>query len=262
MPVYTYNGQHVHYKKLGSGKPLLMLHGWGSNSDVMLPLATKLSKTHTCYIPDLPGFGKSPAPDTAWSVDDYSDLTLSFIRDLDLEITDVLAHSFGGRIMLKLCARPGAEEQFGKIIITGGAGMKPRRKISFYFKKYMAKVLKAPFLLLPKRLREPSLDWLRKTPLWKSLGSGDYQKLQGVMQGTFVKVVSEYLEPCLPKIRHEILLLWGQNDDAAPLYQGQRIEQGVKSATLITIDQAGHYAFLDQPERFRLIAEAYYSSSS
>lgn len=260
MPFYNYKGQQVHYKKIGTGKPLLILHGWGSSSEVMVPLAKKLSNNHMSFIPDLPGFGNSAPPQSSWSVDDYADFTLSFIKDIELGAPDILAHSFGGRIMLKLCARPDTENQFDKIIITGGAGMKPKRKLSFYFKKYFAKALKAPFLLLPKVAREPSLNWLRKTSLWKSLGSGDYQKLQGVMKETFVKTVSEHLEPCLPKITQEILLIWGQGDDATPVYQGQRIEQGVKSAALVSIEQAGHYAFLDKPEEFRLIAEAFYTT--
>lgn len=260
MPVYTYHDLKVHYKKVGSGKPLLILHGWGSSSDVMLPIANQFSGTHTCFIPDLPGFGKSESPASPWSVDDYSDLTIKFIRDMELYLPDVLAHSFGGRIMLKLCSRPETEHLFGKIIITGGAGMKPRRKASFYVKKYLARVLKAPFLWLPGKQREQSLNWLRKTRLWHALGSRDYQKLQGVMRETFVRTVSEHLELCLPKIKKEILLIWGVDDDATPLYQGRRMEQGIENAALVTIERAGHYAFLDQPGQFRLIAKAYYTS--
>lgn len=222
-----------------------------------MPLAEKLATTHTCYIPDLPGFGSTNPPDHAWTVDNYADFTFSFIKDLNLGKPDVLAHSFGGRIMLKLAARIDSQQYVGKILITGGAGMKPRRKAAFYLKKYTAKSLKAPFLLLPHSLRSPAMDWLRNTALWRSLGSGDYQKLQGVMRETFVKTVSEYLEPCMPGIEQEILLLWGKDDEATPLYQAQRMEKGIPSAALVIIQNAGHYAFLDQPSQFFHIAKAF-----
>ncbi|MEX0929920.1 MAG: alpha/beta hydrolase [Balneolales bacterium] len=261
MPVYEYNSLPVHYKRTGTGKPLLVLHGWGSSSDVMMPLARQLAPTHTCYLPDLPGFGATPPPDSPWRIDDYADLIHDFIRDLELKEPDILAHSFGGRIILKLSARDKAGSLLGKILITGGAGMKPRRKASFYLRKYLARILKAPFMLLPSTLREPSLRWLRNTSLWKKLGSGEYQQLQGVMRETFVHTVTEFLEPCLPEIHHEVLLLWGLQDDATPLYQARRMEEGIHSAALITIDEAGHYAFLDQPRKFTLIAEAFYTSS-
>ncbi len=258
--IYHYNDLSVSYNRVGmhNNRPLLILHGWGSNKQVMMPLANELSDIRDCYALDLPGFGNSSLPDRPWNVDDYADFIEQFIEDQEFDSADLLVHSFGGRIALKLCARPNAEKRIGKVLITGGAGMKPKRSWKYYFKKYAAKILKAPFLILPSKLREKALDWLRKTSLWKSLGSSDYSKLDGVMRETFVKTVTEYLEPYLPNIPHEVLLLWGENDDAAPVYQAKRMEKGIENAALVVIDQAGHYAFLDRPARFTSIAQAFF----
>lgn len=258
--IYHYNNLSISYSRIGiqNNKPLIILHGWGSNKQVMTPMAKELSDIRDCYVFDLPGFGNSSVPDRPWQVDDYANLIQQFIQDLDLPTADLLVHSFGGRIALKLCARQNAPAIIDKVLITGGAGMKPKRSFSYYLKKYAAKLLKAPFLILPKTLHEKALAWLRKTPIWKSLGSSDYSKLSGVMRETFVKTVTEYLEPTLPKIPHEVLLLWGENDDAAPLYQAVRMEKGIKNAALVTIDNAGHYAFLDRPSHFASIARAFF----
>jgi pimeloyl-ACP methyl ester carboxylesterase len=78
------------------------------------------------------------------------------------------------------------------------------------------------------------------------------------MRETFVKSVTEYLEPCLPEITHEVLLLWGTNDEATPLYQGRRMEKDIKQAALVEIEGAGHYAFLDRPKHFASIARAFF----
>lgn len=238
--------------------PLLILHGWGSDKQVMMPLAKQLTDIRDCYVLDLPGFGNSSIPKEPWKVDDYADMVQQFIMDLEIEPTDLLVHSFGGRIALKLCARADADQLIGKVLITGGAGMKPRRDFSYYLKKYTAKSLKAPFYILPSNLRDKALQKLRQTSLWKALGSSDYSKLSGVMRETFVKTVTEYLEPCLPKIPHEVLLLWGENDDAAPLYQAERMEKGMENAALVVIDHAGHYAFLDRPSHFTSVAKAFF----
>ncbi|MGD8427458.1 MAG: alpha/beta hydrolase [Balneolaceae bacterium] len=255
---YQYNGMAITYKKMGTGLPLIILHGWGSSGQVMMPLAQQLSEIRTCYVLDLPGFGDTSAPDRAWSVDDYADLVEQFIKDQGLDNVDLLVHSFGGRIALKLCARETGMQLIDKVLITGGAGMKPRRNLFYFIKKYTAKMLKAPFIILPGNLRERALNWLRQTPLWKFLGSSDYSKLSGVMRETFVRTVTEYLEPCLPKIPHEVLLLWGRDDESAPLYQAERMEQGIKNAALVVIDHAGHYAFLDRPSHFVSIAKAFF----
>jgi len=254
---YTYRDQNIAFETVGSGKPMVVLHGWGSSRRVMMPIAKSLSHLRTSYVLDLPGFGESPEPSQSWSIDDYADAVQSFISSRFNEPVDLLVHSFGGRITLKLCAREFAKENIDKVLITGGAGMKPKRSLKFYYKKYLAKTLKAPFLLLPDSLKDTALNKLRRTSLWKSLGSSEYSQLSGVMRETFVKSVTEYLEDCLPKIPHEILLLWGRTDDATPVYQGERIEKGIKNSALVVIEEAGHYAFLDKPKQFTSIAEAF-----
>lgn len=255
---FSYLDIPVHYKVFGKGRPIVVLHGWGSNSDVMLPITSVLKLKRSFYLIDFPGFGESPAPQDAWSVDDYADLVENFISHLKLDKPGVIAHSFGGRVMLKLCSRPQNADKIEKVLITGGAGMKPKRSAKYYIRKYTAKTIKFPFTLLPGSLREKAMDWLRSTQLWKSLGSSDYKSLDGVMRQVFVKTVSEFLEPTLPKIPHEVLLLWGENDDSTPLYQAKRMEKGIKNAGLAVIDGAGHYAFLDKPNQFRLITETFF----
>ncbi len=256
---FDYNQQKIFYQKTGEGKPLVILHGWGSSSRVMMPVATNLKEIRTCYVLDLPGFGESPEPERSWSIDDYTDMVQTFIKDIIKEKTDLLVHSYGGRITLKLCSRDFGKSNIGKVLITGGAGMKPKRSFRYYYKKYLAKTLKAPFLMLPDKQRDKALSKLRSTNLWKSLGSSDYSTLSGVMRETFVKSVTEYLEPTLPDIEHEVLLLWGRKDEATPIYQAERMEKGLKNSALVIIEDAAHYAFLDKPKQFSAICVAFFN---
>ncbi len=228
----------------------------------MMPVAGALAEMRTCYIPDLPGFGETPPPPEPWSVDDYVDFAETFTAEIIGEQTDILGHSFGGRMIIKWCVRESAKKQLRHIVITGGAGMKPRRTLSYYYRRTVASILKAPFMLLPDTLKEKALNWLRGTRAWKSLGSSDYRQLDGVMRMTFIRTVSEHLERCLPEIDHDILLLWGKDDQATPWYQAERMEKGLQNGALVGIDHAGHYAFLDQPARFISIVKAFYGQNS
>ena len=241
----------------GLSRPLIILHGWGASKKIMQPLGRMLAFHHDCYVIDLAGFGESSEPPLAWKIDDYADSIQAWVEHIGLLKFDILAHSFGGRITLKLLTRPWSKEHVQNVLITGGAGMKSRRSASFYAKKYVAKILKAPFNLLPEPFKSQGLDWLRTTSTWKSLGSSEYAVLSGVMRETFVHSVTEYLEPTLPKISHSVLLLWGENDDATPLYQAQRMEKGLAEGALVVMEGCGHYAFLDKPKQFVAIAEAY-----
>lgn len=260
---YTYLDQHsLAYNKIGEGKPLVLLHGWGSSAQVMMPIAQSLAASRTCYAIDLPGFGKSAEPPVAWSVSDYQNLIVQFVKEVIGETQiDIVAHSFGGRIMLKWLAETENAAMVDKVLITGGAGLKPKRSLQFYAKKYLAKSLKTPLTWLPEPLQSKALKSLRNTALWKSLGSSDYRQLSGVMRESFVKTVSEFLDPLLPKITHEVFLLWGEEDEATPLDQAYRLEKGIKRATLVKIAKAGHYAFIDQTAQFNAIAKAYFTAN-
>ena len=256
--VFSFEDNSLAWHTIGQGKPLLMLHGWGSSSKALHPLALKLQKIRTCYLLDMPGFGESPEPNASWSVDDYADIIEAFIKKTFPEDgIDLLAHSFGARVAIKLLGRKSVKEKIDKVIFTGAAGLKPKRKPNYYIKKYTAKTLKLPFYLLPGTWREKGLNRLRKTSVWKMLGSSDYQQLSGVMRETFVKTVTEYLDRDITRIEQEILLLWGENDKATPLEQGKRMESGFQQSTLIVIENAGHYAFLDRPAHFASIVKAY-----
>lgn len=257
---FEYEGNIIAYKVVGSGKPLVVLHGWGASTDVMTPLVNSLNIQRTFYLLDFPGFGNSPAPNSAWDVGAYARMVAEFINQVCGGPVDIIAHSFGGRVTLKLCSHPEWKQLIGKVLITGGAGMRPRRSAKFYFKKYLAKSLKFPFTLMPNAMGEGGLNWLRSTKLWKSLGSSDYQILQGVMREVFVKTVSEYLENTLPLINQEVLLLWGANDESTPIYQAKVMERGIKNSGLAVIENAGHYAFLDRPHQFKVITETFFKN--
>lgn len=244
---------------IGAGKPLLHLHGWGSDSKVMMPMAKQIQDIRTSYLVDFPGFGNSPEPKSAWGVDDYADLIENFATNiLPDESFDLIVHSFGARVALKLLTRPVASSKIDKVVFTGAAGLKPKRSTSYYLKKYTAKTLKLPFGLMPKEIREKGLNYLRDTSLWKRLGSSDYQKLSGVMRETFVACVNDHLDHLVPQVNHEVLLIWGTNDTATPLEQGKRFEKLLSEGALVEINGAGHYAFLDKPKQFASILRAYF----
>ena len=256
---FNYRNRNITYYTKGAGKPLIILHGWGSESKVMMPLAESLTDLRECHLIDFPGFGQSDEPEEPWGIEDYAEMVKAYIDEKTGEANvDFLVHSFGCRVILLLCSENGISDRIDKVLITGGAGLKPRRSLNFYLRKYTAKTLKLPFMILPESSREKGLNKLRKTSLWKKLGSSDYQKLTGVMRETFVKSVTRYMDDLLPDIDHEILLLWGENDDATPMDQAKRLEKGLKNSALVTIEGAGHYAFLDQRARFTAIAKAFF----
>lgn len=242
------NNIPVHYKVTGTGPHLLLLHGWGCDLEIFKPIQEHLSARFTTYSIDFPGFGKTPDPPEPWSTKEYAALTEEFIARLDIKNPILLGHSFGGRVSIRLSAK---HANIPKVILTGGAGLKPKRKLDYYIKVYSYKtvknVLKLPVL---RNYSEQILEKYRK----KS-GSSDYQNASGVMRQTLVKVVNEDLRDLLPKMQASTLLVWGENDTATPLTDAQIMEKEIPDAGLAVLKNAGHYGFLEKSGEFLIIVD-------
>ena len=101
MEIYI-DGLKINYINKGTGKNILLLHGWGVCMDLYKNLINQLAKSNNVYALDLPGFGKSDEPNEIWNVDKYVDFVQKFIKKLNLKEINLIGHSFGGRIIIKL----------------------------------------------------------------------------------------------------------------------------------------------------------------
>ena len=73
------------------------------------------------------------------------------------------------------------------------------------------------------------------------------------MRASLVKVVNEDLTPYMPSVTMPALLIWGDQDTATPLSDGQKMEELMPEAGLAVINGAGHYSFLDNAYLFNKI---------
>jgi pimeloyl-ACP methyl ester carboxylesterase len=61
------NGIRIHYLKSGSGKtPLVLIHGFGDDARMWIPLFADFNKDYTIIAPDLRGLGQSSKPETGY----------------------------------------------------------------------------------------------------------------------------------------------------------------------------------------------------
>lgn len=99
-----------------------------------------MSKYRKVYALDFPGFGESEEPQQAVGVPEYTKWVVKFIRGMHIEGTDIICHSFGGRVSILLAAE--YPELVGKIVFTDAAGVRPRRGLKYYGKVYTYKLCK------------------------------------------------------------------------------------------------------------------------
>lgn len=238
------DGTNVYYEIAGKGKQVLLLHGWGVDMSSFSPLIDFLQKDYKVIAFDFPGFGKSDPPKTTWDVGSYSAFLASFIKQTGLARTDIIAHSFGARVAIKLAVDQ--PDMINKLILVNGAGIKPRRTFKYHFKTFLAKTVK----IASKILGNP--DNKLKEKIYHYIGSSDFQNA-GPMRNTFIKVISENLQSSLKRIMAPTLLIWGENDKDTPIYMGKIMEKEIRDAGLVILKNAGHYSYLDQFRQFCIV---------
>src|SRR5919106_2551872 len=93
----------LYYREEGSGRPLLLIHGFGASSFTWRRVAPALAETNRVILVDLKGFGQSDKPfDTRYSVFDQAELLAQLIEEKDLRDLTLVGHSFGGGVALLL----------------------------------------------------------------------------------------------------------------------------------------------------------------
>lgn len=244
MDVLDTSGTRVWYGRSGAGHPVVLLHGWGAASATMALVHDDLARRYDVTAIDLPGHGRSGFPPTAWGTADYTACVLDVMNALGIGRPHIIGHSFGGRIALDLAARH--PDRIHKLVLVSSAGLRPPRSVGYYLRTGAARVARAVARVGGARGRAV------RDRVYSKVASPDYAQA-GPMRATFVKVVNEDLTALLPSIQSPTQLIWGSHDTETPLAMARRMARLIPHASLAVISGAGHYPFLDEFGKFRLL---------
>ena len=197
---------------------ILVLHGWGSNKEIMRQaFCDKFEDYRVTYL-DLPGFGGS-SNDMILDTEDYAYIVSLFIKAVGLRPTAIMGHSFGGKVATLLNPK--------YLILLSSAGIKTVKPWSIKIKIATFKLLKP---LGIKKIRE-----LFVAP--------DVQGMSHEMYETFKNIVDEDFEYSFSKYRGQALIFWGKEDTATPLYTGEKIDFIIEKSKFYPLD-GDHFFFL------------------
>lgn len=213
----------------------MLLHGYLASKECFAPQISCLSAKYRVTAFDFPGMGKSAPLTEAWGVEEYAAHTARLLDALGVRGARLLAHSFGGRVALKLLSsRP---ELFSRALLVGCAGILPKRGI-----RYRAKV--AAY----RAVRRAAPRFAER-----HFGSAEYRTLSPLMRESYKKIVNEDLTPCLSRIRVPVLYVFGEKDTATPPYMARTLAAGTAGAGLIFFENCAHFCFAEQPQKFNAV---------
>lgn len=229
----------ISYTQQGQGEDLVFLHGYLACKESFAYQSAYFSRFYRVTLFDFRGMGESAPLCEPFSVDDYAAETRRFLQALGIERARLVAHSFGGRVALKLLAS--SPSLFERALLTGCAGISPRRGFSYTLR---VKAYRAVRKFAP-RFAE------------KRFGSPEYRTLSPVMRESYKKIVNEDLTPCLGRIRVPVLYVFGDKDTATPPYMAEILHKNTPSSGLVYMQGCSHFCFCERPDQFNAVAREF-----
>lgn len=199
-------------------KLLLILHGWGSNKEIMKQAFGKTMPEYQHLYLDMVGFGKSPNH-TILTTQDYANITKLFMKALGLEIAIAMGHSFGGKVSTLL------NPPF--LVLLSSSGVFVPKVASVRLKIALFKMLKP----------------LKLNRLHQLFVSDDAKGMNQAMYETFKNVVNEDFEHHFTENTSKALCFWGKSDTATPLWSGEKIAKLLRNAPIYPLE-GDHFFFL------------------
>ena len=238
------NNLKTNFKATGAGPVILILHGWGASSNSWSKVQDILAgKGYRVICPDFPGFGKSKAPEKPWDVSDYAQWVIEFIQSQNIDKFSLIAHSFGGRVAVKLSAK--YPQKIESLIFCSSAGIKHEPDLQtkgiYEITRLGNKVFAQKFL---SNFKDKA-----KNVLYFFLRRKDYARAKGVMRKTLQRVLKEDLLSYLSKIRTKTLIIWGEDDKYVPIKDAHTFKEKIEGSKLEILLGAGHSPHFERPGR-------------
>ena len=263
------HGSDIYYRVLGTGEPLLIVHGGPLlDHSYLLPSFEALADEYQLIFYDQRACGRSSAAvDTAQMSMSTFVADIEALREaLDLGPIHLLGHSWGGLLAMQYAAEyPG---QLRSLILsnsmpaTSEAWQKEEAALARRITKADSalretllgsrEMEKNPAKAIEKLLRlsfkpqffQPRL--LDSLPLYVP---DDYLARSRAFSQLGPDLAGYNLEPALSRLRLPVLLLYGSHEPAAEL-SGPRLAKLISQAELTVIKHAGHFPFIEQPKAY------------
>ena len=259
--------ERIHYLKLGSGDPLIIVHGGLSNSSEWINILKPLSQKFLLYVVDRPGHGLSDPID--YRGKDYRKSAVDFLRSfmdaLGLEQAQLMGNSMGG--YFSICFTMEYPEKVKNLILIGApAGMN-------LWIPFMLRILGINQLnrFLMRTVAKPKISEVKR--IHRQIVVNDienlsdlyfehcyYHQLLPASVITFSTLLESvlnisgwkkelYIGDQLHNLKVPTAFIWGNKDVFENPKTGMLKAKAIENHSFTIVENAGHCPWFDQPEK-------------
>ena len=245
--------QDIYIDDIGSGYPLVLVHGYLGSSEMWKLQKDYLQKKFRIIAPALPGFGESF---NAKSLNSISLMAKFIIQQIDLKNIDkfnLMGHSMGGMIVQEIANLYG--DRINKLICfaTGPIGDIPGRfePINTSIKKLGEEGIKEQVKRIP--------------PKWFVEGeqAKNYYFCENAVKNISEETARNALIAMrdwnglenLKKIKNKTLIIWGDKDKSYNFEQVSTLKNNIPDSDLKIFKNCCHNVHLEQPQKFNQVVQ-------
>jgi pimeloyl-ACP methyl ester carboxylesterase len=250
---------------LGSGVPLLLIHGFPLNQEIWRPQIEALSANARVIALDLRGHGQSPPTESPYSMDLLADDCAGVLEVLNVDQPVVICgHSMGGYIsfafyrrhpekvggLILAATRAGADSEEGKLNRDKAAQLTEEKGTQPVIDSML------PIIMATQTHREkPELVSQVAGIMKKTSTNG----MIGALLGIKTRPDST---PTLGQIKVPTLIIHGEGDQIIPLSESEAMHAKIPDSKLEILPNAGHLPNLEQIHSFNKAVESFLSTMS
>lgn len=259
----------VHVRQLGSGPPLLLVHGLMTSSYSFRYVLEPLARSYRVIAPDLPGAGRSDKPAASYGPDALAGFIVELAGALGIRGCPAVGNSLGGYLCMRAVLRDAGV--FSRLVNLHSPGIPELR---LYALNAALRVPGARELLARLARRSPE-RWAHRNVHYfdESLKSREEAREYGAPLATadgaraFASYMAETLAPgpmrsFVRELRTRgfpipLLLVYADRDPMVPPKVGERLHTLLPGAELRWLTDSSHFAHVDSPDRLLALIEPF-----
>jgi len=243
----------IYQQTYGSGKPIVLVHGWAMHTGIWRDFAKQLAKHYRVTCIDLPGHGQSEALQQ-FNLEQISEL---LANNVNAEPACWLGWSLGATVVLDF-ARRFPERCSALILMTGNPHFTQLSTSEVQWPGMKIELLDSFASSLQENCQATLLRFLSL----QVNGLQDYKKLmkelktavaeypapnEATLQGGLEILKNADLRATLSELSMPILSIFGAKDALVPVAVGEYLQTLSPAMGVKIIDKAGHAPFLSHP---------------
>lgn len=223
-------GRKLHsrgFSRGGNDAPFVLIHGLVISSLYMIPLAECLARRHEVHALDLPGFGRSEAPDRILSIPELADAVVAWLEEAGMRRCHLVANSLGCEIAAHVAVK--APDRVASLVLIGPT-----------LDPHAFALIIQTLRLMRDALNEPLRLWANW--IFDFLRAGPRRAF-----GTTGAMFRDHIENQLPRITAPTLIMRGGWDPTVPQRAAIMMKDLLVRGDLMVIEAQPHCVHYTAP---------------